>query len=266
MVTRKHEKPRGILGVRPDEPMGYARYWPSPDLAPFVEHYWIVEWDLPEPQSARVLSHPSVHLALEAGKSCVHGVVTHAFTRVMEGTGRVLGTKFRPGGFRPFFDDQISALTDRVLPLDAVFGDAGDLEARVVARRDHDGAISVVEEFLRSRNPLPDGAITELGAIIERIAADRQITKVEQIVALHHINLRKLQRLFRAYVGVSPKWVIQRYRLHEAAERAAAGGAIDWADLALDLGYADQAHFIRDFKRLVGRSPAEYGRSLIVGR
>jgi len=68
--------------------------------------------------------------------------------------------------------------------------------------------------------------------------------------------------LFDDYVGVSPKWVIQRYRLHEAAERIARGGVEDFADLALELGYADQAHFIRDFKKLVGRSPAEYARSL----
>jgi AraC-like DNA-binding protein len=76
------------------------------------------------------------------------------------------------------------------------------------------------------------------------------------------LGLRKLQRLFDDYVGVSPKWVIQRYRLHEAAERIAAGRVADFADLALELGYADQAHFNRDFKKLVGRSPAEYARSL----
>jgi AraC-like DNA-binding protein len=74
--------------------------------------------------------------------------------------------------------------------------------------------------------------------------------------------VRQLQRLFKEYVGVSPKWVIQRYRLLDAAERVAAGTIVNWADLALELGYADQAHFIRDFKGLVGRSPAEYARRL----
>ena len=72
------------------------------------------------------------------------------------------------------------------------------------------------------------------------------------------VGVRTLQRLFDETVGVSPKWVIQRYRLHEAAARMAAAAAIDWADIALELGYADQAHFIRDFRKLVGRSPADY--------
>jgi AraC-like DNA-binding protein len=54
--------------------------------------------------------------------------------------------------------------------------------------------------------------------------------------------------------------VINRYRLHEALERLAQGGNVEWARLALDLGYFDQAHFIRDFKALVGRTPGEYLR------
>ena len=70
-----------------------------------------------------------------------------------------------------------------------------------------------------------------------------------------------LQRLFGRYVGVSPKWVIQRYRLHEAAEQLATGESVSQTELALNLGYSDQAHFIRDFKAIVGVSPAAYARA-----
>ena len=66
--------------------------------------------------------------------------------------------------------------------------------------------------------------------------------------------------MFNDYVGVSPKWVIQRYRLQEAAERLAEGRATSLETLALELGFFDQAHFCRDFKALVGRTPAEYAR------
>jgi AraC-like DNA-binding protein len=71
---------------------------------------------------------------------------------------------------------------------------------------------------------------------------------------------RTLQRLFSQYVGVSPKWVIKRYRLHEAADQLGAGEVVDWAKLAVDLGYFDQAHFIKDFKTIVGQTPAEYAK------
>jgi AraC-like DNA-binding protein len=85
---------------------------------------------------------------------------------------------------------------------------------------------------------------------------------VDRLAAQLGVSVRRLQRVFGEYVGVSPKWVIQRYRLLDAVRRVAAGGDVDWADLALELGFADQAHFIRAFKKLVGRPPADYARRL----
>ncbi|MDF2725313.1 MAG: AraC family transcriptional regulator, partial [Paenibacillus sp.] len=64
------------------------------------------------------------------------------------------------------------------------------------------------------------------------------------------------------YVGVSPKWVIQRYRLHEAAEQMERGEVADWAKLSLELGYYDQAHLIKAFKAIVGKSPEQYSKAV----
>lgn len=99
-----------------------------------------------------------------------------------------------------------------------------------------------------------------INRIVDRIIADREITRVEDIVSRFDLGKRTLQRIFRRYVGVSPKWVIRRYRLIEAAGRLANGKAANWSAMALNLGYFDQAHFINDFKALVGTSPAEYVR------
>ena len=71
---------------------------------------------------------------------------------------------------------------------------------------------------------------------------------------------RTLQRLFRRHVGVGPKWVLQRARLHDAVDRIDRGGVRDLAALAVELGWFDQAHFTRDFTALVGQSPAAYAR------
>ena len=71
-------------------------------------------------------------------------------------------------------------------------------------------------------------------------------------------SVRGLQRLFAEYVGIGPKWVIRRYRLREVTERLARGEPVEWAGLAAELGYADQAHFVRDFRRMFGESPTWY--------
>jgi len=241
---------------------GYARYWPDEDLASFVEHLWTVSWDLETPTVSEVLAHPSVQLVVERDASAVAGVFTGRFARRLEGRGRVLGVKFLPGGFRPFLAGPVSALTDRRASLAEVFGSAADeLERCALAAPGPEQAFAVIQEFLRARRPVASEAIRLVGRIVARAATDRRITRVGQLVAEWGLGSRQLQRLFDEYVGVRPKWVIQRYRLHEAAERIAASPEHDWAELALELGYADQAHFVRDFRRFVGSSPAAYARS-----
>ena len=264
MIQPKLVPPRGILHARVGASApGYGRFWPGESLAPFVEHFWTVAWEVAEPEIAEVLPHPSVHLVLEAGGSRVAGVPKGRFTTRLEGSGRVLGTKFRPGGFRPFLKAPVSSLSGRTIPLEEIFGPAAEgLEERALAFADPVQAFEVVQTFLEGLRPLPDPQTDLAARIAERVATDREITKVEHISSAFGLGTRSLQRLFSDYVGVSPKWIIQRYRLHEAAERIATGAPIDWPDLALDLGYADQAHFIRDFRRLVGTSPAEYAKGM----
>ena len=69
---------------------------------------------------------------------------------------------------------------------------------------------------------------------------------------------RSLERLFRRYVGLSPKWVLRCYRLQQAANRLTSGEAFDLAELAQELGYFDQAHFSKDFKQVTGHPPGHY--------
>ena len=128
--------------------------------------------------------------------------------------------------------------------------------------------VSVAEAYLRAHLPAPDDRVDFINTIVRCIASEREITQVAHISARFGIREWQLQRLFARYVGIGPKWVIQRYRLHEAIERLADGTddasdtPVAWARFAQELGYFDQAHFIKDFKALVGRSPADYVQHL----
>ena len=195
--------------------------------------------------------------------SRISGIARARFTRMLEGQGGVFAVKFRPGGFYPFAGFPISSLSDRTVELAEVFGTAGEkLDRAVLAEDTDEGRVAVIETFLRNRRPAPDANVTRLSEMVYAVARERGILKVEDLVQRYGVNKRTLQRLFAKYVGVSPKWVIQRYRLHEAAERLAADREVGQAALALSLGYTDQAHFVRDFKATVGTSPAAYARAL----
>lgn len=276
MAKRTPGKPRGVLrGRRAEEAASFhhSRHAPADDLLPFIEHFWIVGWDLEgrEPHLAETLPHPSVHIVLERGVSRVAGVNRKRFSRLLEGKGVVFGIKFLPGGFYPFVGWPVSRITDRVLPLPEVFAGEGDqLETAVLGDADDidierltvDPMLAAATAFLRARLPRPDRLAAETGEIVLRISSDREINKVDDLVSRIGSSVRQLQRLFSRYIGVSPKWVIQRYRLHEALERIEATRVVDWPQLALDLGYSDQAHFIRAFKALIGRTPGEYAEGL----
>jgi AraC-like DNA-binding protein len=235
---------------------------PAAELAELVEHYWTVRWDLRgrDPYTQHTLPHPAVHLVAERGRSGIRGVTSGRFSRELVGRGRVFGVRFRPAGFHPFLGAPVATLTDRTVAVAEVLGrDGAALVDRLLSLDEEASMVAAAEAFLRDRPPPADPRVAEVNRIVDQVVADRAITKVDHLVERTGMGKRRLQRLFAEYVGVSPKWVIQRYRLHEAVERLAADLAdLDLASLARELGYFDQAHFVKDFKALVGRPPRRY--------
>jgi len=259
-------KPRGILNFKAGaQKFELSRHLPAQDLSFFVEHYWIVSWDLrgQEPYMQETLPYPCVHLVIEKGQSRVFGVETGKFARLLENKGRVFGIKFKPGGFYPFVKSSIARLTNTSISFQDVFDiDVEALEEVVLSQEDEAEMIELVEAFLRERLPKQDKNVKVINEIVDWISTHREITRVDGIVSQFNLSKRRVQRLFRQYVGVSPKWVIKRYRLHEVAERLAREEAVDWPTIVVELGYCDQAHFIKDFKAIVGRTPAEYAKGV----
>jgi AraC-like DNA-binding protein len=273
------ESTPGVLNARTArERFQVTRTSPPPELAPYVEFFWVLVWDLRgrEAHRQRVLTRPSVHMTFTghltsgATRARIVGVVRDEFVEEISGEGRVVGVGFRPGGFRPFLGAPLSTITGRMPSVDEVFGPAGRaLGAEIFARpdpADADEALARLESFLLARRPrVPDPQAERAARAVETIAGRPALVRVGELAEDLGIGQRSLQRLFQEYVGIGPKWVIRRYRMLEAAERAAAGTGVDWAELAAELGYADQAHFTRDFTASVGTSPARYARAQAAG-
>jgi AraC-like DNA-binding protein len=243
----------------------------SEPLRPFVERYWSVRWDLTgrAPFRSEVLSHPSVNLSVESGTEprfgvgmpgvLLHGVVTRRFTVDLTGAGRVSAVKFRPGGFTAFTG--LLPARNSVAVLGPELGlSAGDLLAAVLAAEDDDARAAVLDAALVPLAPEPPGAYLDLLALLGAMIQDRSLVRVDQVAAAGAMSIRSLQRLFASYVGVSPKAVLARYRLQDAAAAIDAGQVEDLAGLAASLGWFDQAHFSRDFRAVVGTTPSAYLR------
>lgn len=244
------------------------RYAPTPELAGLVRRYWMPVWSLPAGQRSeqRVLQYPVCLLVVSHEYDLLVGPSTGLSTQVLEASGWALGTMLQPAAGTLVWGASVDGLTDRTVPLAEAPGvDGAALVRRIRAAVGHDpedregqqGAVAAVEEALQRLLPVDEEGEL-VNAIVEYVEGDSGVQRVGQVCEKFAIGERSLQRLTARRIGLAPKWLIQRRRLHEAAERLTGPDRPDLARVAADLGYADQAHFGRDFRTVTGLTPGEY--------
>ncbi len=250
------------------------RYPAGEKLKRWVQHFWTVEWDLTGRPAvdSRVISYPAMHLTAEWGAphevrhgiqlpaTIVHGVVSRVFEVRLSGRGSVVGARFLPGGFAAWTGLDASTYTDRALPADGVLGsELGRLDQELGWIETLEARIHRLRAVLEEHRPADSRhGDDELAALVRQMAADDTLVRVEQLAERTGRSIRTLQRQFRRGVGVGPKWVLARFRLQEAAYALEVDPAVDLADLAVRLGWYDQAHLTKDFRRMLGETPARY--------
>ncbi len=260
----------GIL--RPEQLARYVTLTRHPATGPcdyWVENYWSLAWDLPSGVTHRseVLPHPACNLSVERGRTrpgvtapvVVTGVVTRRFDTPIAGQGYVVAAKFRPGGLAALIGQGVRDLRDGTRPAlgylpDATVAALATITADVPVRAGIERMASVLAEASAGTDPRYESLL----GVIQDMLTERSLQQVTQVAARHGLSVRGLQRLFDHYVGVSPKWVLARYRMHDALADLDAGYDGSFADLAASLGWFDQAHFTRDFVALVGVTPGAY--------
>lgn len=256
---------RGILAPGDAQRIVLTRHPPPDDLAEVLERVWCVRWDLEglPPREQDVLPFPCVNVAVGAHQPGVHGPITQRFVARIAGRGRTVGLKFRPAGFHALLRADLapSDLVDRPFPIEQAFAatsEAVELARTIEATDDPDAFVALTTAFLRAHHRGVDDEDRELNRIVAQCQDDSSLSRVGQLAESTGRSVRALERLFRSRIGVSPKWVIRRFRVQEAALRLASGIEVDLSALAQTLGYFDQSHFSHDFRSQVGRTPKQY--------
>lgn len=251
---------------------------PAPDLADLVERHWVVRWDLPpgEAFTQVIVPHPVANVVAEASGYAAHGIPSGLFERTLTGSGVVVGAKLRPGAFRVLLGSPDAVRPGLVVAASSFLGPAADDQGRralALADGDERAAVVLVEQLLRARADVvrTPRAVRDLARVRTTFAALvagdlAPGAGVGDLAAVTGSTPRSLQRLFAASVGVSPKWVLQRHRVHLAADLLAADPDQDLAALATAVGYYDQAHLGTDFVRATGATPGAYARRCAASR
>jgi AraC-like DNA-binding protein len=160
----------------------------------------------------------------------------------------------------------MAEFTDRHADLTTVLGEAGAVltdRVRVAMEPDprsvrgHQAAMAAFSDVFSPQLPL-DAESELVNRIVALVEERPELLRAAQLCAESGVSERALQRLVNRRLGLTPKWLIQRRRLQDAAERLRTSSAGTLAETAAVLGYADQAHFVRDFSRVTGTTPGRF--------
>jgi len=252
--------------------MHYREHAPPEPLRPFVRCLWTL--DDPDPRRDRpaepVVPDGSMELVFHLGDpfrrldegvqplALVAGQLTGPLH--LQPTGRVhaLGLRFHPAGASLFLREPLHRLAGGTPPLERFWGrDAGELLDRLAAARGARARLELVARaFLRRLDRARPPAVVE--GVVRRIEERHGIVGIDELAREAGVSRRTLERAFADHVGIGPKVLCRIARFQRALRLLSAAPAAGGAAVALECGYADQAHLVREFHALAGAPPGRF--------
>jgi AraC-like DNA-binding protein len=254
---------------------------PHPALRPYVEAVWAsaapVQTLAPR---EHVLPCTRMHLAFRLdgplrlfrdrddalGDTIADAVVagTRAGFYVKDTTqaSRSVGVILQPGATQALFGCDADALAASHTPLDALWGAAADrLREQLLECNDEAGQVDLLEQALLARLRPVRAMHPAIAQTMQGLEQGIAVTALAKASGCSH---RLLLARFRAATGLAPKAYARVLRFRHALRLLARGQPL--ADIAIDAGYSDQAHFNREFRELSGMTPQAYKRAPVRGQ
>lgn len=171
----------------------------------------------------------------------------------------VAGVAFKPGGSAAFIKVPGYETRDGDTPLELIWGRGrtADLRDRLLERHDADAQLDVLEDALAAMLQ-PSGVHPAVVFALRAFDRAPRSTSIERVTEAIGLSAKRFIERFKTEVGVSPKRYCRIRRFQQAVARAHRGDLVDWAQVALECGYYDQAHFIHEFRSFSGLTPTGY--------
>lgn len=249
--------------------MGYRERLPCPALRAHVECIW----QSPAERAARphrVLPDGSMDVIFALGEGASEGLVIGVMTEAIlasSGGASLLGVRFHPGEAFALLGVAAPELRDGQAPLVGVWGSEGRaLAERLAAEPTAEGQVAALTRALLERLGRARPADPRLRAAVGEIQKNRGAVDVGALARRVGLSERQLERVFDERVGLGPKGLARVERLKGWLRLAEGAREQSRARLAAEAGFADQAHLIREVKKLCGTTPgrllAERGRAV----
>jgi AraC-like DNA-binding protein len=257
-----------------------CRYKPEGILAALVDCLWYWEGApaphrqerlLPQAQAAMIVNLRDDPIAIyeddggarSYGTAVLSGARSNCFTIDCDQQERIIGVQFAPGGAFPFFPMPISELEDASSDMADLWGrEAAWTRERVLAAQTPRAMLQVLAKCLEEQLCFAHRNSRQLHPAVVYMAGELDIcrgpARVQAVMGKIGMSQRRIAQLFHEQVGVSPKTFHRVRRFQHTLPRLRGVRQVNWADLAVDCGYYDQAHLSHDFRQIAGMTPTAY--------
>ena len=249
----------------------------SPSLALYVEHLWMARGYLPERWNNMILPDGAVELLFNLGdpqrlcdrqdstryttfrNSWISGERTLPIVIDESGFVHLVGVRFRPGGGWSFLGISLHEFTNRVVELESILGrEIAGLRDRLGEAPNDDARFDFLESWLVERirgRTAPTKSVSYALGVIQRDSNAARIGPLAEQIGISH---KHLLREFDRCVGLRPKMFARLCAFQRVIRLVGQHRDVDWSDTAVNCGYYDQAHLIREFRAFSGLTPADY--------
>jgi AraC-like DNA-binding protein len=259
--------------------MHFSSRAPVPPLDTCVERLWFLS-DAPSHSKERIAPGGTIDLVInlrenelriydpaqpDSGKRFSGALVsgTHSGPFVIDPRERVsvMGVHFRPGGAFPFLGTPANELADAHVDLEALWGTSAiELRERLCLAKTPAERFDLLEEALLAHLFRPLEHHYAVRFALSAFGRTDSILSVRDVARDAGLSQRRFTQLFVREVGMSPKLFCRVRRFRQALETVRHAAVANWAQVAVDCGYYDQAHLIHDFQSFSNLSPTEYVR------
>jgi AraC-like DNA-binding protein len=254
--------------------MIFKRFTPSPPLQKLIECYWIIENEDPQPHQQKIIPDGFPEIIFhykDPYRICLNntweqqslrllgGQISGHFFLENTGLSGMVGIKLRPAALTHLFNLDMHAFTDKVVDLHDAIGDRlQTLEQALHNTSNHETMVTLLNQHFEQVLSQISYTASPVDKAVDLIFAKKGMIAVAEITATAGVGERQLERLFKKYIGLSPKFYARIIRFSTIFECMQQGDP-GWAGLAYEAGFYDQSHFIRNFKAFTGEDPSKYG-------
>lgn len=253
--------------------MRYQEYKPPGELASWIKLFWVFESRSNDPLPETIVADGYPELIIHfrspfaeadyagqfrkqpAAVAC--GQLTRPLVLHSSSDAGMIGIRFQPSGMSPFLSTPMQSLTDARVPAEDLFVDVDRLIEEIVEASNDVQRIAACNRFL-FRSIDSDRENPGVRRALDSIIHTRGQISVGSLATLMGTSRRSLELAFQSEVGTSPKMYCRITRFRHILDAVSINPSARWVQVALDSGFFDQSHLIRDFRRFAGASPTSF--------